>query len=71
MHFLRLRRPTLLLLLAASFLLLSGSPAGAENAVRIDPAQGPLARFTRPFRARSVPPVNLANSPRLESLLRA
>jgi outer membrane protein len=71
MHFLRLRWPTLLLLLAASaFLLLSGS-AAAENAVRIDPAQGSFTRFTRPFRARSVPPVNLANSPRLESLLRA
>ena len=63
MHFSYLRWPTLLLLLAAS--------AGAENAVRIDPAEGPLTRFTRPFRARSVPPVSLANSPRLESLLRA
>jgi outer membrane protein len=62
MHFFRLRW-SILLLLAVS--------AGAENAVRIDPAQGPLARFTRPFRARSVPPVNLANSPRLESLIRA
>jgi outer membrane protein TolC len=51
-------------------LLLAGSGA-ADNAVRIDPAQGPLVRFTRPFRARSVPPVNLANSPRLESLLHA
>src|SRR5580658_4411111 len=63
MHCSYLRWPTLLLLLAVS--------AGAENSVRIDPAQGPLARFTRPFRARSVPPVNLANSPRLESLIRA
>jgi outer membrane protein len=70
MRFLRLRWPTFLLLAASAFLLLSGS-AAAENAVRIDPAQGPLTRFTRPFRARSVPPVNLANSPRLESLLRA
>ena len=63
MHLCRLRWAMLLLVLT--------SPAGAENAVRIDPAQGPLVRFTRPFRARSVPPVNLANSPRLESLLRA
>jgi len=52
-------------------LLLLSVSAGAENAVRIDPAQGSLLRFTRPFRARPVPPVNLANSPRLESLLRA
>jgi outer membrane protein len=51
-------------------LLLAGS-AGAENAVRIDPAQGPLLRLTRPFRARPVPPVNLANTNRLESLMHA
>src|ERR1700678_2590454 len=62
MHFWRLRWSVLL--------LLAGS-AAAENAVRIDPAQGSFTRFTRPFRARSVPPVNMANSPRLESLLRA
>jgi outer membrane protein len=51
-------------------LLLAGS-AVAENAVRIDPAEGILTRFTRPFRARSVPPASMANSPRLESLIRA
>src|ERR1700678_904583 len=60
MHFYRLRW-SILLLLAAS--------AWAENAVRIDPAQGPLLRFTRPFRARPVPAVNLSNTGRLESLL--
>ncbi len=54
-----------------SMLLLLAGSAAAENAVRIDPAQGSFTRFTRPFRARSVPPVSLANSPRLESLLRA
>jgi outer membrane protein len=62
MHFSRLRWSMLL--------LLTGSVV-AENAVRIDPAEGSLMRFTRPFRARSVPPVNLANSSRLESLMRA
>jgi outer membrane protein TolC len=51
-------------------LLLAGS-AVAENAVRIDPAQGPLLRFTRPFRARPVPPASLVNSGRLESLIHA
>jgi outer membrane protein len=51
-------------------LLLAGS-AWAENAVRIDPAQGPMLRFTRPFRARPVPPANLGNSGRLDSLLHA
>src|SRR5579863_10431357 len=62
MHFSRLRWSVLLLL---------ASSAAAENAVRIDPAQGPLLRFTRPFRARPVPPASLANSSRLESLMHA
>src|ERR1700733_6847584 len=62
MHFWRLRWSILL--------LLAGS-AAAENAVRIDPAQGPLLRFTRPFRARPVPPANLTNSGRMESLIHA
>jgi outer membrane protein TolC len=52
-------------------LLLLAAFARGENAVRIDPAQGPLLRFTRPFRARPVPPVNLSNSSRLESLMHA
>jgi outer membrane protein len=62
MHFWRLRWSVCLLLVA---------PAWSESAVRIDPAQGPLLRFTRPFRARPVPPANLANSGRLESLMHA
>ena len=62
MHFWRLRW--------SIFLLLAGS-ATPENAVRIDPAQGSLLRLTRPFRARPVPPANLSNSGRLESLMRA
>jgi outer membrane protein len=62
MHF-RSFRWSVLLLLAVS--------AAAENAVRIDPAQGPLLKFTRPFRARPVPPANLANTLRMESLIRA
>src|SRR5580692_4704907 len=52
-------------------LLLLAGQAWAESAVRIDPAQGPLLRFTRPFRARPVPAVNLSNTGRLESLLHA
>ena len=54
-----------------TILLLVAVTAWAENAVRIDPAQGPLIRFTRPFRARPVPPISLANSGRLESLMHA
>jgi outer membrane protein len=58
-------------LLTGSAFLLAAAPAGGQNAVRIDPSQGFLNRFTRPFRARSVPSVSLANSPRIESLIRA
>ena len=54
-----------------SILLLLAGSAGAETAVRIDPAQGSFTRYTRPFRARSVPPISMANSPRLESLMHA
>src|SRR5580704_531193 len=62
MHFWRLRWSVLL--------LLAGS-AGAENAVRIDPAPGAFLRFTRPFPARPVPSVNLSNKPRFGSLIHA
>lgn len=54
--------------------LLAATTAFAQNAVRIDPAHGSdsrFGRFTSPYRARSVPPVNLRNSSRLESLLRS
>src|SRR5437660_8723635 len=43
--------------------------AAAQNAVRIEQAKGGF--LTRPYRQRTVPPINLANSPRLESLVRA
>jgi outer membrane protein TolC len=62
MHFRRLRW---------SVWLLIASTVWAETAVRIDPAEGSLLRITKPFRARSVPAISLANSPRLESLLHA
>jgi outer membrane protein len=48
--------------------------AAGQNAIRIDPAPGSDARFGRyisPYRARSVPPVNLKNSSRLEALIRS
>jgi outer membrane protein TolC len=45
--------------------------ASAQSAVRIDPAQGPLLWLTAPYRARPVPPINLTNTSRLESLIRA
>ena len=51
--------------------LLAASVASAQTAVRIDPATGGLGWLTRPYRARSVPPINLANSSRLQSLIRS
>ena len=52
-------------------LLLGYSTAAAQNVVRIDPApDGHLSWLTRPYRARTVPAINLTNSPRLDSLIR-
>ena len=50
--------------------LLAGA-AAAQNAVTIEPPKGSLGWLLNPYRARYVPPVNLSNSPRLESLVRA
>ena len=50
---------------------LSASPAAAQSAVRIDPAHGPVGWLTNPYRQRYVPPINLANSSRLDALIRA
>jgi outer membrane protein TolC len=54
--------------------LLAATPAAAQNAIRIDPAPNSdtrIGRLTAPYRARSVPPVNLKNSSRIESLVRS
>src|ERR1035441_8073141 len=54
--------------------LLTAASAFAQNAIRIDAApatHGLLGRLTVPYRSRSVPPVNLNNSSRLDSLVRS
>ncbi len=44
----------------------------AQSAIRIDPApETRWSRFTRPYQPRTVPPVNLGNTARLDALLRA
>jgi outer membrane protein TolC len=48
--------------------LLAGSAYG-QTSVRIDPAKGTW--LTRPYRARPVPPISLANTPRIDALIRA
>ncbi len=50
-------------------MLVAGAPA-AENAARRN-SGGFFSGFTRPYRAQEIPPVDLTNSSRLESLLRA
>src|SRR5579863_9942412 len=55
-------------------LLAVGLQAGSSNAqtsVRIDPAKGGFGWLTRPYQARQIPPINLANSSRFDSLVRA
>jgi outer membrane protein TolC len=53
-----------------SVILLAGSAPAQTTAVRVDRAQGGWGWLTRPYQPRSVPPINLANSDRLESLIR-
>src|SRR5579859_5116314 len=51
--------------------LLFSTSVAAQNEVRIDTPTGRMGWVTRPYQPRSVPPINLANSPRIESLERA
>ena len=51
--------------------LLLASTGAAETAVRIDPTTGGMGWLTHPYQPRAVPPINLSNSSRLDSLVRA
>jgi outer membrane protein len=57
---------SLLLVVISQSSLVSG-----QSAVRIEPAKGGLGWLTHPYQQRNVPPINLTNSSRLESLVRA
>jgi len=59
------------LLLCAAVLVAGTGAAAAQTAVRVDAAQGGLGWLTHPYQARSVPPINLANTTRLQALERA
>jgi outer membrane protein len=61
-------RSVLSLLCAATLL---ATPGAAQTAIRIDPATGRMGWLLNPYRPRSVPAINLTNSPRLEALVRA
>src|SRR6266567_6119051 len=44
----------------------------AQTSIRIDPpAPGRFDKFTRPYRQRNVPPINLSNTSRFDALIRA
>ena len=45
--------------------------SNAQTSVRIDPATGGLGWLTHPYQARYIPPINLANSTRVDVLIRA
>src|SRR5579862_7399747 len=59
--------------ITALLLVLGLAPsAWTQTAIRIDPApQTRWSFFTRPYQVRSVPPPNVGNTSRLDSLLRA
>src|ERR1700728_791287 len=52
-----------------SSLLIVGS-ASAQNAIQIEPSTGGLVWLTPPYQPRNVPPINLANSDRIEAVVR-
>lgn len=53
-------------------LTVSVNSASAQSAIRIDPpAAHRLGWLTRPYEPRNVPPINLANTSRLDSLIKA
>jgi len=52
-------------------LLLFAARASAQSEISVEPATGGLGWLTHPYQPRSVPPIRLANSARMESLLRA
>ena len=64
------KRIRISVLLLCIFLLLA-SAGYAQTEVRIDSAKGGLGWLTHPYQPRSVPPINLSNSSRLDSLVRA
>src|SRR4029077_17593327 len=64
------RRIRISVLLPCIFLFLAIT-SNAQTEVRIDPPKGGLGWLTHPYQARAVPPVNLSNSSRLDSLIRA
>src|SRR5580704_17434317 len=51
--------------------LLVASQGFAQNEIAVEPATARLGWLLNPYRPRSVPPIRVTNSPRLDSLMRA
>ncbi len=66
-----MRSPYSPFLIPVCLSLLAALPATAADEIRIDPAQGRLIWLTGPYRQRTIPQINLNNSPRLDALIRA
>ena len=54
-----------------AILLLSAALAFAQSEISVEPASGSLGWLLDPYRPRSVPPIRVTNSPRLDALIRA
>src|SRR4051794_8783246 len=52
-------------------LVILATSVPAQNAIRIDPPRGGWGWITRPYQQRFIPPVNMANTDRLQQLVRA
>ncbi len=63
------RLQTVVLALVLPLLLIPG--ASAQSEISVQPATGGLGWLTHPYQPRSVPAIRLANSPRLDALIRA
>ncbi len=66
-----MRRLKVSLSLLCSYLVLAGSLPAQENAIRVERPHGALGWLTRPYQQPYIPPVNLANTSRLEALVKA
>ena len=56
---------------ALGIFLLCAVGTFAQDEIRVEPPMGPLGWLVNPYRPRSVPPIRVTNSPRLNSLIRA
>ena len=65
-----MKRLRIFLSLLGSYLLIAGT-LPAQTAIRVDPPTGGLGWLTRPYQKTNIPPINVANTDRLESLVRA